>query len=93
MKIRERKVKCANSKWRVTFNEIVDDQGNKVDDYLIVESVTPTVHNITGVAILPIMDGRVALLKIHRAALDEALWEIPRGFVDQGECLREAAIR
>lgn len=40
---------------------------------------------ITRVAILPIVDGRVGLVRIYRSALHGYSWEIPRGFVDEGE--------
>ena len=47
---------------------------------------------ITGTCVLPVRDGRYALLCIYRHAIRAESWEIPRGFVD-GETAVVAARR
>lgn len=46
------------------------------------------------VAVLPVhADGRVALVRQYRYAVDEVLWELPAGRVDAGEAPEDAARR
>lgn len=42
---------------------------------------------------LPIVDGKFGLLKIYRHAIQSDSWEIPRGFIDEGESDLTAALR
>lgn len=46
-----------------------------------------------GVSILPIKDGRVIVQSQYRYPVCSWQWEIPGGFVDEGETPEEAAIR
>lgn len=60
--------------------------------YLVVSPHGSTAGGVTGVAILPVREGRVALVRMYRHAIGGDSWEIPRGFVD-GEPARIAAHR
>lgn len=91
--LKSRTVGCANSKWIVYFDHIVDEQGNEVVDYIVVGGVVRRPDKITGVCVLPIVDGRIGLIHYFRHAIEEALWEAPRGFVDEGEEPATAALR
>ena len=46
-----------------------------------------------GVSILPIKDGKVIVQRQYRYPVRSWQWEIPGGFVDEGETPQEAAIR
>jgi 8-oxo-dGTP pyrophosphatase MutT (NUDIX family) len=91
--VMSRRLALANSKWRVFLDRIVDHGGNEVADYLVIEGREPRRDNITGVAILPILDGHCVLLRSFRYALGTESFEVPRGFVDPGEEPRDAALR
>ena len=59
---------------------------------------TPTRRDVIlhpgAVVILPVLDaGRVVLLRNHRPAVGETLWEVPAGTLEPGEPLEAAARR
>jgi 8-oxo-dGTP pyrophosphatase MutT (NUDIX family) len=91
--VKERRLACSNSKWDVFLDHLVDDRGNEVSDYLVVEGKVSQPGRITGVCVLPIVDGRMVLLEVYRHALGSRLWEAPKGFLDAGETPAEAARR
>lgn len=64
-----------------------------IPDYLVVRPKQLADNLIAGVAVLPIVDNKIGLLRIYRHAIQCYLWEIPRGFVDAGESDRSAALR
>jgi 8-oxo-dGTP pyrophosphatase MutT (NUDIX family) len=88
-----RRLAAANSKWRIFFDQLDDGRGHEVHDYLVIESIHPRPDKITGVCVLPIVNGRFLLIKFNRHALAAAVWETPRGFIDVGETPAEAARR
>lgn len=88
-----RRLAVENSRWRVYLDHIVDDNGNEVPDYLVVEGQNTSLNDVTGVAILPILDGDFVLLRSYRHALGRDIWELPRGFIDAGETPVQAALR
>lgn len=46
------------------------------------------------VVILPVLDaGQVCLLRNHRPAVEETLWEVPAGTLEPGEPIERAAVR
>jgi len=89
---KSRRLACTNSKWNVHFVHVIHGV-NEVPDYLVVEPKVRIAHDITGVAILPVLNGSIGLLRIHRIAVAQAMWEAPRGFVDSGEESQNAALR
>ena len=46
-----------------------------------------------GVSILPMKDGKVIVQRQYRYPVQSWQWEIPGGFIDEGEMPEEAAIR
>lgn len=90
---KNRRLAAANTKWQVFFDHLTDGRGNEVADYLILEGITSPPDHITGVCILPVVEGRFLLIKSYRHALATELWETPRGFMDAGETPPEAALR
>lgn len=57
------------------------------------ESLREIVHHRGGVAVLPIVKGKIVLVKQYRYAYDEELFEIPAGKLEEGENPKDAAIR
>lgn len=80
-----------NRVWRVFADHIADTNGAEVPDYLVFEAKA---HPVGGVAVLPVLaDGRVALLRNWRPAIDGWSVEVAKGFVDPGETSAQAAMR
>jgi ADP-ribose pyrophosphatase len=93
IRIRNRRLVCENSRFDVYFDDIVDQAGYEVHDYLVVAPKQRVGNMITGVAILPVLDRQVGLVRIYRPALRDYSWEIPHGFVEEGESEQASAMR
>jgi ADP-ribose pyrophosphatase len=89
----DRRLAAENSKWKVYLEAIADHRGNAVPDYMVIEGHHPRPDRITGVAVLPITDSGLVLVRCYRHALRTTLWEVPRGFIDAGETPAAAALR
>lgn len=82
-----------NTKFLVYFDHVVDNAGFEVKNYLVVAPKNAGKNLVTGVAILPIVDEQVGLVRIYRPAIRAYSWEIPHGFVDEGEDSGTSAMR
>ena len=91
--LKQRRLAAANSKWRVYLDHIVDEHGNEVPDYLIIEGQRASPDRVTGIALLAESGGRFVLVRSYRHALGSTIWDIPRGFIDPGENATDAAMR
>lgn len=91
--LRQRKRACENTRFEVFLDDVECPDGAIIPNYLVVAPKTKTGDLITGVAVLPIVDGKLGLLHIYRHAIQRHLWEVPRGFVDSGEPDRSSALR
>ena len=69
-------------KFRITADEVSLPGEQTPRLHLVVEPRRAAIGGVTGVAVVPVSDGRVALLRIYRHAVGCESWEIPRGFVD-----------
>lgn len=88
-----RRLMCENTKFFIYFDHVIDQAGFEVQDYLVVAPKNAGKNLITGVAVLPVVGGKVGLVRIYRPALHAYSWEIPHGFVDEGEDNKISAAR
>lgn len=88
-----RRLACENTKFFVYFDHVIDRAGSEVLDYLVVAPKNAGENLVTGVAILPIANRQVGLIRIYRPAIRAYSWEIPHGFVDEGESDQSSALR
>lgn len=88
-----RRLACENTKFFVYFDHLVDQSGLEVKDYLVIAPKVVDSRLVTGVGILPIVEGSVALVRIYRPALRAYSLEIPQGFTEEGESDDTAASR
>lgn len=88
-----RRLMCENSKFFIYFDHVIDKAGFEVRDYLVVAPRNTGENLVSGVAVLPVVDGNVGLVRIYRPALQAYSWEIPHGFVDEGEDNKSSAAR
>jgi 8-oxo-dGTP pyrophosphatase MutT (NUDIX family) len=91
--VKRRRLAAANSKWQVFLDHLTDRHGNEVPDYLVIEGYQTRPGSITGITVLPIIEGSFVLLRAYRHALASLSWEAPRGFIDHGEAPEDAALR
>jgi len=91
--LRQRKLVGENIRFEIFLDDVEDENGKVIRNYLVVAPKIRTGDLITGVSVLPVMDGKFGLLCIYRHAIQRQLWEVPRGFVDPGESERNSAIR
>jgi 8-oxo-dGTP pyrophosphatase MutT (NUDIX family) len=83
-----------NTKFNVYFEHIVDRvSGDEVSDFLVVEPKVQGENRVTGVAILPVFNNKVGLIRIYRPPLRAWCYEIPHGFTEIGETDEIAAHR
>lgn len=88
-----RRLAAENSRWHVWFDHIVDAAGREVPDYLVVEPKVRLAGAVTGVAVLPVCEGRIVLLPVWRHALEAQGFELVKGFIDAGETAEQGALR
>lgn len=88
-----RRLACENSKFEVFFDHIEWTDGQQVKDYLVVAPRFKADDLVTGVSVLPVVDGRFGLIRVYRHAIDDNVWEVPRGFIDEGETALASAAR
>lgn len=70
---------------RVTVDEVKTPQGDIATREVVIHK--------GAVAVLPIVDNKVLLVKQYRHPVKEILWEIPAGVFKEGETPEECAIR
>ena len=93
MKIHHRKLVGSNLRFDIYFDHVEDNLGNEVTEYLVVAPKNPSPNLVTGCAVLPVAKDRVGLIRIFRPAIRDYSWEIPHGFVDEGESNEASALR
>ena len=90
---KHRKLIAENRMFEIYFDHVVAEGHAEVPEYLVVVPKQRTPDGITGVAILPVVNNKIALLKIYRHAIESWSWEIPRGFVEHEEDTVESVAR
>jgi ADP-ribose pyrophosphatase len=94
LRVISRSLVCENTKFHIYFDHVVDSvDHSEVLNYLVVAPKLATANLVTGVAILPIIKGHIGLIKIYRPAIRSFSWEIPHGFVEEGESEKISASR
>ena len=91
--VKRRRRACSNGKWEVYLDHLVDGRGNEVTDYLVIEGRFRRPDRVTGVCVIPIVEGRFVLIACYRHPIGSRRWEAPKGFVDEGEEPATAALR
>jgi len=84
---------CRNAVFTVFLDHIRGADGTEVPDYVRVVPHHRAADGVTGVAVLPVMDGRFGLIRVYRHPIAAHSWETVRGFVDAGEAPAAAAKR
>lgn len=88
-----RRILGENRVWTIYLDRIEAENGHIIEDYVVVEPKGLAADGIGGVAILPIWEGDIVLLKAYRHPVRQYTWELARGFLDAGEDATAAALR
>jgi ADP-ribose pyrophosphatase len=91
--VRARRLVFENTVFSVYADHVADKNGNEVSQYLSVIPKCLLEGAIAGVAVLPIHDGRVGLIRVYRHPLRRWSWEAIKGHAESGEDARDAAAR
>ena len=92
-KLTNHKLGCENQYFSVFMDSMEEGDHTKVEDYLVVQPKTLLVDDVFAVGILPIWDGKAGLLSIYRHPIKQYCWEMPGGFIEAGETVKDAALR
>jgi ADP-ribose pyrophosphatase len=88
-----RRLIARNAVFEIYLDDIEDGTGNRVTDYLAVEPRRAHAYGVSGVAVMPIHQDRIGLMRVYRHPHGSVGWEIPKGFIDPGETPEQAARR
>lgn len=91
--VRARRLVFENTVFSVYADHIADKNGNEVPQYLSVVPKCLLEDSIAGVAVLPVRDGKVGLIRVFRHPLGKWSWEAIKGHAEPGEDARDAAAR
>lgn len=91
--LHKRRLALENARFFVYTDELRSQGQLLVRDYLVVAPKAIHPNLVTGVAVLPICEEKFGLLQVYRHPLGADLWEVPRGFVDEGESDIVSALR
>ena len=91
--VRARRLVFENTVFSVYSDHVADKNGNEVPQYLSVVPKCLLAESIAGVAVLPVRDGRVGLIRVYRHPLGKWSWEAIKGHAERNEDARDAAAR
>lgn len=91
--VRARRLVFENTVFSVYVDHIADKNGNEVPLYLSVVPKCLLTDSIAGVAVLPVRDGKVGLIRVFRHPLGRWSWEAIKGHVEPEENAQLAAAR
>lgn len=80
-----RRLVAENSRFEVFFDHIAGADGSEVPEYLTVRPRVQIAGQVSGVCVLPEIDGRIGLMHIRRHTFDTPIWQAPGGFSEEGE--------
>ena len=91
--VRARRLVFENKVFSVYSDHVADKNGNEVPQYLSVVPKCLLADSIAGVAVLPVRDGRIGLIRVFRHPLGRWSLEAIKGHAEPGEDARDAAAR
>lgn len=93
VEIIKRKLFYQNIVFNFFLDHVKDCMGNEVEEYFVMQpkNIRPDLSG--GVAVLPVINDHIGLVQLYRIPMRELSWEIPHGFVDDGEDDPAAAAR
>jgi ADP-ribose pyrophosphatase len=90
--LKQRRTVFANSRFTV-YSDHIAQSHLEVEDFLVVAPHLRRDDLLTGIAVIPVRYDSILLLRHFRHAVSQPVWELPRGFMDEGEDSSQAALR
>lgn len=87
-----RRIALSNSRYDVLLDHVEGPRG-AVPDYLMVRPKVQAADKVTGVCVLPVVEGRIGLMRVSRPHFPEPLWVAPSGFLEADEPVETSALR
>lgn len=91
--VHARRLIFENTVFSVYADHISDKKRNEVPRYLSVVPKCLLADSIAGVAVLPVREGKLGLIRVFRHPLGRWSWEAIKGHVEPGENAQLAAVR
>lgn len=91
--VHARRLIFENTVFSVYADQISDKNRNEVPRYLSVVPKCLLADSIAGVAVLPVREGKLGLIRVFRHPLGRWSWEAIKGHVEPGENAQLAAVR
>jgi ADP-ribose pyrophosphatase YjhB (NUDIX family) len=91
--VKGRRRVAANTMFDIFFDHLFEPPNREVAEFLVVQPRRMYQNKISGVCVLPVIGGKIALVSCYRHPIGEASLEAPKGFVDAGETANQAALR
>jgi len=91
-RIVDRRLAASNARFDVYFDRIEGPDG-VVPNFLMVRPQVLHADLVSGVCVLPEVDGRIGLMQIRRPHFPEPIWVAPSGFVEPDEPTEASALR
>jgi ADP-ribose pyrophosphatase len=88
-----RRLVASNQRFHLYFDDLRLPGGQRVPEFLIVRPKVLQARMVSGVCVLPLVEGRVGLMRSYRHQLERSVWQAVAGFVEPGESLRATAAR
>ncbi|MBS4051845.1 MAG: NUDIX hydrolase [Methylomonas sp.] len=88
-----RSVVFENTVFSVFADHIADNSGHQVERYLSVLPKYLVDDSIAGVAVIPVANERIGLIRIFRHPVGRWSWEAIKGHVEPDENIQAAAVR
>lgn len=90
--LKRRRSVFTNTRFTV-YSDHIASRDLEVEDFMVVAPHSRRDDLLTGVAVVPVRDGSILLLRNYRHPVSELVWEVPRGFIDEREHPAQAALR
>ena len=88
-----RRLVFENTRFNVFADRLSQLDGQRVESYMVVQPKEQTACGLAGAMVLPIREGQFFLLNIFRHPVNQWLWEVPGGFIDEKESPEQSAAR
>ena len=88
-----RKRICSNSKFDVLFDNLISQDNQEINDFLVIKPKVNHKGYISGICVLPMYRGKFCLMNVWRHQFKNFVYQAPAGFIEENEKPHQTAIR
>jgi len=89
----ERRKLLSNSRFNVYFDHLITQDGNNIEDFLIVKPKIYNYEDVIGVCVIPLFEDKFCLMKGWRHQFNDYIFQAPAGFIEKDESPPISALR